>query len=490
MLSDLRTKPASHWEREGRSMATRLFRFVAKTVPAYRAHLRTKGINPHTIRSIHDFNSLPLIDKSSYLKAYEYADLFPNRDITIFTTISATSGSTGEPFYFPRGEMQDSQHRFIHELILKNQFDITKKDTLAVIGFGMGIWIGGILTYKVCNDIDTKGHALALAPIGANIGLCLTTIKKLGYLFNQIILIGYPPFIKDIIDEGKSNGINWHDHEIKILTAAEGYTEQFRDYIARKTAMKNPLSDMVNIYGSVELGAMAHDTPLANLIRSIASQHTSVAKALFGTDARMPTFAQYHPGLIYFEQEGTEVIASGFGSAIPLIRYRFPDRGGVLSYDEVMLRLKNLGVDILKEAKKEGIDKMIWRLPFVFIFERADNTLILRGANIHAEHVKSALQDRKLEHAVTGKFTMRKKEDARLNMHFEIYVEMKKDVSANRLLAKRIQSIMVSTLRAINTEYNDQYNSVPRIMTPKIILKPYHDRECFAPGAKQKWTRN
>ena len=45
--------------------------------------------------------------------------------------------------------------------------------------------------------------------------------------YDQIILCGYPPFMKDVVDEAKDNGVNWKDFNIKMIFAAEAFSEEF-----------------------------------------------------------------------------------------------------------------------------------------------------------------------------------------------------------------------------------------------------------------------
>lgn len=528
-LRELKQQPGEYWERQGEAMAMNLLDYVWKNVPAYRLFLEQKGFDRKQIKTIEDFRLLPATDKDSYLRAYSLADLIPNGDMSRITTVSATSGSSGEPFFFPRGEEQDRQYRYVAELFLKNQFGLSRrKKTLGVIGFGLGIWIGGIFTYKNFNRIAASGsYNLALVPVGPSVELFLETVKAFGHLYDQTILMGYPPFIKDVIDRGTGAGIDWQDYDLKILTAAEGCSEKFKAYISEKAHLKNPLADLVNIYGTVELGTMAHETPLTNLIRRIASENREVCQSIFPEGAApLPTLAQYHPNLIYFEElgGGGEVIASGFGSSIPLLRYRFPDQGGVVSYDGMLARLKEAGVDIMREAKSMKLDKMIVRLPFVYVYERSEQAIVISGANVYAEEIKDALHHPEIEDFLTGKFSMIKTEDSRLNQFLEIHIELRKgiktlessphneqEVTGGGLpehrrksrslkqsgeqskpsgsgLAKRIEQIIVVFLRANNSEYNDQYSSNPERVTPRIRLLEYRDPKYFKTEGKQKWT--
>lgn len=487
-LLELKNKPASFWEARASQKVLALFKFTYKTTPAYQRFLKNYNIDGQKIKTIEDFKTLPLISKETYLRKNNFIDLFPWRDISKSKTISATSGSTGEPFYFPRGEEQDHQYEYLSEIFLKNQFQIDKKTTLGIIGFGLGIWIGGIFTYKNFNKISEKGLNLTLAPVGNNIDTYLNVIKKFGHLYDQIILMGYAPFIKDIIDEGKSYGIDWQDYNLRILTAAEGYSEKFKEYIIKKTGIKNLLTDFINIYGTVEIGTMAHETPLSNLIRKKIYNNNSLAKKIFPNVKGLPTLAQYHPYLVYFEEYNKEVIASGYGSSLPLLRYRFHDLGGVIGYDEMIEKFKQEGIDILEEAKHHKIEKTILKLPFVYVYERSDHVVILRGANIYPQEIKNALHHRALEKFITGKFSVIKKEDRKLDEYLEINIELKNRIKKSKKLEFLIQEIIKDELTKTNSEFSYLYSLNPSKLTPAIVLWSHRHEKYFSARGKQKWV--
>lgn len=492
-LADLKKKPAEHWEKKGQEMTLRLFRYTYETVSAYQQFLKEHDIDGSRIRTFKDFEQLPVMDKQSYLRKYDYIDLFPNRDITNATTISATSGSTGEPFYFPRSEEQDAQYEYIAELFLKNQFEMDKKSTLGIIGFGLGIWIGGIFTYKNFNKIAAKGYKLAILPIGPNKELYLKSLKRFGLFFDQVLLMGLPPFIKDLIDEAKDYGINWSDYEIRIFTATEGFSEEFRAYLAEHAELKNSQRYIINVYGTVELGTMAHETALTNLIRRIACQNETVFKTIFPYSNRVPTLAQYHPYLTYFEEVNGELIGSGFGSAIPLLRYRFPDRGAVVPFEVMLDQLRKVGVDVLKEARKAGIVETIMKLPFVYVYERSDFATTLLGITIYPEYIRMALQHSSLIQWVTGKFSMVTKNDRDQNQYLEVNVELRKNMEEQEDVRAAATERIVASLLERSTEYNYLYSGASARyrdqITPRVVLWPYNHHLHFNPVGKQRWTK-
>lgn len=485
-IRELQSKPASYWEHLGFGVLKDLFAYASQNVPAYKAFLGRRRVALRKLKTHDDLLKLPISSKA-YVNAHALPDLFPHADVSHVTTFSATSGSTGELTYFPRGESEDSQYEYISELFLRNQFEIHKKKTLGIIGFGLGIWIGGIFTYKNFNRIAAKGYPLSLIPIGPNKDLFLLSLKKFGMLYDQVILMGYPPFIKDIIDEAPSYGIDLTQYSLRIFTAAEGFSEEFRSYIAARAGIKNPLRDIMNLYGTVELGTMAHETPLSALVRKLASEHPAICDALFPRKRILPTLAQYHPYLTYFEQVEDEVIGSGYAS-MPLIRYSFPDVGGVIPFDTMVEKLKSVEIDIFKEAKQHGITDTIFKLPFVYVYERADFTLVLRGANIYPGEIRCALEQRQFSRSLTGRFTMVKKENKRLDEYLEIHVELKRGAKDTPALRSAIQQAIVTTLRTDNSEFADQYASAPEKVTPRIVLWPYQDPLYFNPTKKQRWS--
>ncbi len=102
-LKELKEKNPHFWLNKGKKQVNRLIKFVLETTPAYRKFLKDNGINYRKISGFRDFEKLPIMNKDNYLRRYPYQELFPNQDVNL-KTISATSGSTGEPFYFIRGE--------------------------------------------------------------------------------------------------------------------------------------------------------------------------------------------------------------------------------------------------------------------------------------------------------------------------------------------------------------------------------------------------
>ncbi len=490
LLRLLKTKPERYWNKWGEERALTLFHAMALRVPAYKDFLKKYRVRPSTIKTITDFRQIPTIDKDNYLRRYPLPSLCWGGNLNKkATTISATSGSTGEPFYFPREKEQDLQYAATAELYLLNNFQIDKKSTLYIDCFGMGVWIGGVFTYEAIRLVAERGkYKLHIITPGIFKEETLRAVKRLGPLYDQILIGGYPPLVKDLIDDGIRKGVQWEKFDLGIIFSAEGFDELFRNYIIKKARLKNPYMSTLNHYGSVDLGTMAHETPLSIYIRRKATHRHQLFSALFGETQTMPTLCQYNPIQFYFESIDQHLICSSY-SGIPLTRYDLKDIGGVIPYEVMKNKINTLHIPLLNELRGAHIANTAWHLPFVYIFERSDFIVKLYGANIYPGTIRKALQSYKTASFVTGKFLMRIRRDARQNQLLEINIELKSDIKPTAHLSSLIQKTVVNLLLEENSEYTSNYKGDPKKQQPVIVLWKYEDSLFFKPGTKQKWIQ-
>ena len=365
------------WTEEGKKRSLGLFKLAAEKVPAYKDFLKNNRINHKNINSWDDFQEVPTVSKSNYLKKYPMEDLCwggtLDKKAVVFTS---TSGSTGEPIYFPRDKELDWQYSIMLESFLRN--NPANEPTLVIIGFGLGVWIGGVITYEAFDILNQRGnYPVSIITPGINKGEIFKALKNLSPRFKTTVLVGYPPFIKDIIDESSEQGINLEKINLRLIFAAESFNEDFRQYLASKSGIKNQFLDTMNIYGSADIGAMASETPISILIRKLALNNVMLFKNIFGDIKKTPTLTQYNPLFINFESVNGELVLTG-NNTMPLIRYAIGDNGGVDTYSGVIDKIKTAGFDIEAETKKLGINlDTLPQMPFVFVYERNDFSVTL-----------------------------------------------------------------------------------------------------------------
>jgi phenylacetate-CoA ligase len=488
-LKEVYQKKSSYWKKMRGEKALDLFHLCAKRVYAYKDFLKKAKIQVDKIKTFEDFQTVLPVNKDNYLRSYPLEKLCIESSLCgqslVFTS---TSGSTGAPFYFPRNGVIDMQSSIYHQMFLRNSLLDTDKSTLVLVCFGMGVWIGGVITYQAFKAISERGYHLAILTPGVNKREIFEAMKNIAPKYDQIILCGYPPFMKDVVDEAKQNGINWKDFNIKMIFAAEAFSENFRDYIVKKTGIKNIYRDTMNIYGSADLGTMAEETPLSILIRRLALKKETLYKKIFKEANRLPTFAQFHPGFINFECVDKSVYCTG-DNILPLIRYEIGDNGGVIDFDEVEKIFLEEGLVLRNEAKRVGIDDTITELPFVYIYERTDLSVKLYGAIVYPEYVKAGLQDQNLEKYITGKFTMFTKHDKNQDEYLEINVELKPGTNESDWLSQEVSKSVFSSLIAKSAEYKNNADMVPGKVQPRITFWPHEHPTHFQTGIKQKWVK-
>ncbi|WP_086661927.1 phenylacetate--CoA ligase family protein [Lentzea kentuckyensis] len=446
-----------------------LFRHTAQTVPAYRKLLRENDIDPATIVTFDDFQRLPLLDKPSYHERYPLPELCRDGTLTSCDMIAVSSGSSGRPTIWPRG-LEDELHvarRF--EQVLVDGFHADERRTLAVVCFPLGTWVGGLFTQACTRHLAAKGCPITVVAPGNNKAEILRVLPELASHFDQVVLLGYPPFVKDVID---TPGVDWPAYRIKLVLAGEVFSEQWRDLVSQRAGVADPITDIASLYGTADSGVLGNETALSVSIRRFFAIRPDLAREVFG-DARLPTLVQYDPASRFFEvHDGTLVFTADGG--IPLIRYRIADEGGILGYDELLAFCAEHGF-----TPPPGPE-----LPFVFLFGRSLFTVSFFGANVYPENVTVGLEQPGVSDTVTGKFVIESVEDADRDRTLRITVETAPGRTAD---APRIAREIRDQLLRLNSEFA-HYVPAERQL-PEVVLRPQGDPEYFPIGVKHRYTR-
>jgi phenylacetate-CoA ligase len=271
-----------------------LFQQVAASVPAYQNFLRDKGIEPSSIRTVEDFRRLPLLDKDSYHRRYPLPELCRDGRLDGCDMIAVSSGSSGSPTIWPRS-LRDELHitrRF--EQVFRDGFHADGRSTLAVVGFPLGTWVGGLLITACVRHLAAKGYPITVVAPGNNKAEILRVLPELAPHFEQVVLLGYPPFVKDVVDTGLAAGFDWSRHTVTLVLAGEVFSEEWRDLMAERAGLGDPTRDSVSLYGTADAGVLGNETPLSVTIRRFLAARPELARELFG-DSRLPTLVQYDP---------------------------------------------------------------------------------------------------------------------------------------------------------------------------------------------------
>jgi phenylacetate-CoA ligase len=474
-----------HQDTEPTAAVLELFHDVAANVPAYQAFLAENGINPKNIQTFDDFQTLPPLTKENYLQQHPLPNLCRSGRIEMNDAIAVSSGSTGKPTFWCRSFSDELEITTRFEQIFHDSFFADTKSTLAVICFTLGTWVGGMFTTNCCRYLASKGYPLTVITPGNNKAEILRVIGELGTMFQQVVLLGYPPFLKDVIDTGMTTGVEWQQYNIKLVTAGEVFSEEWRSLVAQRIGSQNPCYDFASLYGTADAGVLGNETPLSICIRRFLAENPEAARSLFG-ESRLPTLLQYDPISRFFEVEAGKLLFSG-NNGIPLIRYNILDSGGIITYNAMLEFLAQWGFNPISHLEISKFNRGVRPLPFVYIFGRSNFTVSYFGANIYPENISVSLEQPEIREWVTGKFVLQVIEDSDKNRFLSVTVELISGVAESEEKIQLLTDSIIKQLKRLNSEFA---NYVPaEYQTPQVTLKLHGDTEYFPMGVKHRYTR-
>ncbi|NRQ33472.1 phenylacetate--CoA ligase family protein [Nonomuraea sp. NN258] len=448
-----------------------LFHQVAATVPAYRSFLAEQRVDPARVTSLDDFARLPMTTKDGYLRRHPLPDLC--RDGVIGDMIAVSSGSTGAPGFWPRSVSDERIIADRFEEVFRDTFAARERRTLAVVCFALGTWVGGLFTINCCRHLAERGYPITVVAPGSDRAEILRVLPELAPHFDQVVLLGYPPFLKNLIDTA---GLPWESWNLKLVTAGEVFSEEWRTLVARTAGMADPVRGIASLYGTADAGVLGNETPLSVEIRRFLAARPGTARELFG-ESRLPTLVQYDPDVRFFEQHQGTLLFTG-DNGIPLIRYHIADEGGLFPYE-----------DLLDHVRKRGFEPAAPgpRLPFVYVFGRAHFTVSYYGANVYPENIAVGLEQPEVSELVTGKFVMETVEDAQRDRHLTITVELRPGEKPAEETARAVGESILTHLLRLNSEFAHYVPAAQQ--APFIRLREAGDPDYFPPGGKHRYTR-
>jgi phenylacetate-CoA ligase len=450
-----------------------LCREAVATVPAYREFLLSHGVEPGSVGSLAD---IPLTNKINYHQAYALPSRCRNGTVAGCDMVAVSSGSSGRPTVWPRSVLDERIVAARFEQVFEGAFRAAGRSTLAVVCFALGSWVGGMYTAASCRHLAAKGYPITVVTPGNDVDEILRVVGELSPLFEQTVLLGYPPFVKNVIDAGVARGVPWPSYRIRAVLAGEVFSEQWRDLVAARAGMDDPATGTASLYGTADAGVLGNETPLSIRIRRFLAGRPDLGRDLFG-DARLPTLVQYDPAARFFEALPDGTLAFTGDGAVPLIRYHIADEGGVVPHESLTALCRANGFD-----PGDGP-----ALPFVYVFGRSLFTVSFFGANIYPENVTVGLERPPLADQVTGRFVLRTVEDADRDRHLQVVVELATgSPPAPDLAASAAESIRAELLR-LNSEF--AHYVPPSYQLPEVVLRPPADPEFFPPGVKHRYSR-
>ena len=451
-------------------------------VPAYRHFLAAHGSDAGRVDNLAGYTTLPLVTKHNYVRAYPLAERCRHGALHECDMLAVSSGSTGTPTVWPRTVADELDIAFRFEQVF-HAFRAHERRTLAVVCFALGTWVGGMFTAACCRHLAAKGYPITVVTPGNKKEEIFRAVQELGPDYEQVVLLGYPPFIKDVIDSGRAQSVDWPRYRPRLVFAGEVFSEEWRALVCERIGADDPRYATASLYGTADGGVLGCETPLTIGLRRHFAARPALVREIF-RESRLPTLVQYDPRSRYFEvhDDGTLVVSGDSG--VPLIRYHIADQGGIIAYDEMRTLAATAGTDLFDTLT--GADAP--PLPFVYLFGRADFTVSYFGANVYPENISVGLEQPDVRDWVSGKFVLQVQETADRNEALALVVELLPGVSGDDAKREIVAAAVLSQLRCLNSEFA---NYVPaEYQAPQVTLKPAGDPEWFPAGVKHRYTRN
>ncbi|MBU4070216.1 MAG: hypothetical protein KJ646_04505 [Nanoarchaeota archaeon] len=433
-----------------------------KRVKNYKKFLKSKDFN-NKIKNFKDFNKLPFTSKENYIKACkDIKDLLIDSDLSFATTVYKSSGTTGKSFIWAHNYKEGKEGINLSRIGLENLFKISNENALFVNGFALGPWVSGMKFAFIMNSIGPTINP------GADYAEILGIIKTLRDKFSQIIIGGYPPFVKNLLEKGILEGINFKDYNLNFLLAGEGFSESFRDYLYTliKSSPANAKSKIYSVYGAADIGVCGINENKDTVeIRRLAEKNKKLKQKLFRNKKSklIPMLFQYNPLNFFIEESKGEVIITtiNLDKMLPVIRYNIHDSGGVISYKKIKEIFKQQNIDI----------KVKLKLPFLYIDGRTGGVISINSAKVYPETISKALyQDKSLANLITGKFKLKKQQTSKQQTMFIIEIELKENIKPNIQLKNDFEKLIKKELCETNVEYKDMITHYSKHALPNVNL--------------------
>jgi phenylacetate-CoA ligase len=488
---------ARHRDADPGAFVARFLRGVAREVPAYADFLARAGVDAASIVSLDAFARVPTTTKDNYARAYPLAALCRGGRLDSCDFLAVSSGSTGEPTAWPRFVSDELGTAWRFEQVFADAFRARERRTLAVVCFALGSWVGGMFTTAACRHLAAKGYPITLVTPGNNRAEILRVVRALGPAFEQVVLLGYPPFLKDVVDAGRADGLDWSRFAVRLVTAGEVFSESWRDLVGARLGRVRPELHTASLYGTADGGVLANETPVSIAVRRFLAARPDAARAVFG-EARLPTLCQYDPLHRYFEVDGDQLLFTGDAGA-PLVRYRILDRGGVVPFRTMAALVADHGGPTLERlvaraetahgdvAAPDAMAPPVRDLPFVFVFGRSSFAVSYYGANVYPENVAVGLEQPDVAGHVTGKFVLEVAHGADADPYLHVTVELAAGTAPSDALEAALASSIRAAVERMNSEFLSYAPAERR--TPRVALRPLGDPECFPLGVKHRYTR-
>lgn len=476
----LLTSSESNLKNYSESLACSSFKSTLKHVKAYKDFVREQNCNK--------FSDIPITNKENYIKKYTQQEGFGERSLYVDSVIptgskkDTSTGTSGKPTSWYRGPQEIT--------MINRSINFSAKAVLGdrpyylINGFALGPWATGIaIANAAANDPNAT-----VCNIGLDTNEIFQAVKDATKTVPKdypIILAGYPPHLKEVVDLAVKEGFPLEEHNIIGIVGGESISESQRELII---AHKNPqtgdyrtgFKKCYSAYGASDLDvSIGYETDFAIELRQHLHQNPELAKELLGDSEFVPMIFPYDPLNYHIETDAEQnlIYTCVRGDRIsPRVRYDLGDRGKTMAYSDVLAILKKYDINMQSSSRLP--------LPFLFVWGRVGTHVSLEGLKIAPENLDDALRSQGLFPQVQHYGFLQFEKDG--SRGIKILIEMENDDQSEH---EELHEKIINGLR----QYNQEFNKLMSQGRPRPELKIYKkgtspmavQREMYAHRKKQ-----
>lgn len=323
------------------------FRRAASAVPGYRTVLAEHGVCPDHVRDVASFSRLcPLLSKRNTFDRFPIDQLSVGGNLGDVADVLTSSGHGGRFSFGVTNRSHAAASAELMDRAFDTAFQVSSRRTLAINCLPMGVVF--------------SSHQMTVATTSVREDMAVALIQTFGHLYDQLLLVGDPLFLKRFTDHARERGVDWTRYRVHAVIGEEIFGEHFRDFLCGCIGLNADRPDdgfIMSSFGVGELGLhLCYETRSTVALRRACFNDPLLARALLGWSPGdgmpLPMILALDPLRTFVEVVAPD--ADGYGRmtismldpdrTVPMLRYQTGDSIRLLDPIRVAETMRHHGV--------------------------------------------------------------------------------------------------------------------------------------------------
>ncbi len=282
-------------------------------------------------------------------------------------------------------------------------------------------------------------------------------ILKIDAYRSQILITGYPPFLKDLVDAAKDKGIDFSKYQARGVVGGQAISEAMRDALVGSGFAKINSS-----YGASDCDInIGMETDFEMQFRKVLETHPDLAEELYGKGRGVPMVFHYDPFNYHIESDDTDELlftCNRNDRSSPRIRYALGDKGRVYAASDIEAILAKYGINDLKPKVN---------FPLLFVWGR-DSSVTYRGAKVAFTDLERALTNIDIGNQCVKRAFYSYQDESGAEQ-FDIWVELKEgEVIPSEAERQHALAKLLLEIAKLNQDFAYHLDLKDNVQLPKL----------------------